>query len=187
MHSLWLALGGALLIALVSTAGDFVWANWHVRHLAFYGVLHGVVIFLATGWYLGRLAGRPVAGAVAGVIAGATGAGSFYALAPLMGYSAMFVSWILVWTALGVITPMLRDGRPKEVASIGLVVRGVVAALASGAAFYVVSGMWFPFNPATPADYIEHFGRWTFAFLPGFAALLCGPGKNQRSHEDMKN
>ena len=41
----------------------------------------------------------------------------------------------------------------------------------SCAAFYAVSGMWFPFNPAG-WDYAVHFVSWTFAFLPGFAALL---------------
>jgi hypothetical protein len=177
MHSLWLALGGALLLALLSTAGDFVWANWRVRHLAFYGVIHGVGMFLAAGWFLGWLAGRPVAGAIAGIAAGAAGAGSFYALAPLVGYSAMFVSWVLIWSALGIIYPMLLYSRAKGVVIVSLppiLVRGLVAAFASGAAFYLVSGMWFPFNPSTAADYAEHFGRWTFAFLPGFAALLVG-------------
>jgi hypothetical protein len=177
MRSLWLALGGALLLGLLSTAGDFVWANWRVRHLAFYGVLHGVAVFLATGWYLGWLAGRPAAGAIAGIAAGAAGAGSFYAMAPFMGYYAMFVSWVLIWIVLGIINPMLRYGRPKEVVIVALppiILRGVVAALGSGGAFYLVAGMWFPFNPSTAADYVEHFGRWTFAFLPGFAALLLG-------------
>jgi hypothetical protein len=184
MRSLWLALGGALLLALLSTGGDFVWANWRVRHLAFYGVLHGVSIFLVTGWYLGWLAGRPVAGAIAGVVAGAAGAGSFYAMAPLMGYYAMFVSWVLVWVALGIINPVLLYSRPKGVVISALppiVLRGVIAALASGAAFYLVSGMWFPFNPSTAADYVEHFGRWTFAFLPGFAALLVGAEQRRSS------
>jgi hypothetical protein len=177
MHGWLAALVGAAVLAALSTTADFVWANWRVRHLAFYGVLHGVAIFLATGWYLGWLAGRPAAGAIAGIIAGAAGAGSFYAMAPFMGYYAMFVSWILVWTVLGVINRMLRDNRLTGgvlVALPPMLFRGVIAALASGAAFYVVSGMWFPFNPSTAADYFEHFGRWTFAFLPGFAALLIG-------------
>ena len=183
MHSLWLALGGALLLALLSTAGDFVWANWRVRHLAFYGVIHGVGMFLATGWYLGWLAGRPAAGAIAGIIVGAAGAGSFYLLAPLLGYAAMFVSWILVWVALGIIMPLLRSGKQQGLVTGGvapILMRGVIAAVASGAAFYAVSGMWFPFNPSTAADYTEHFGRWTFAFLPGFAALLVGAEQARR-------
>lgn len=153
------ALVGALVLAAISTAGDFVWANWRVRHLAVYGVVHGVVMFLAAGYLLGVRNGRGLAGAIGGVIAGVTGAASFYALRPLLGYSAMFLSWIVVWVVLAY-------------ASKAGVARGVAAALLSGAAFYLVSGMWMPFNPSGPLDYAEHFVRWTIAFLPGFAALL---------------
>jgi len=153
------ALVGALVLAAISTAGDFVWANWRVRHLAVYGVIHGVAMFLVAGYVLGARNGRGLPSAIGGVIAGVAGAASFYALRPLLGYSAMFLSWILVWVVLGY-------------ASKAGVARGVVAALLSGAAFYVVSGMWMPFNPSGPLDYAEHFVRWTIAFLPGFAALL---------------
>jgi len=100
-----------------------------------------------------------------------------------MGYSAMFLSWVLVWIALGFISLWLtrrrgarRTGAGSMSVTSGTLLkdglgRGVVAALASGAAFYAVSGMWFPFNPAG-WDYAVHFASWTFAFLPGFAALL---------------
>ncbi len=49
--------------------------------------------------------------------------------------------------------------------------RGLVAALTSGSAFYFVSGIWIPFNPAG-LDYLFHFGAWTLAYTPGFAALM---------------
>ena len=177
------ALAGAVLLAALSTLGDFVWANWRVRHLMLYGVLHGMTIFLAIGLVLGGRTGAPLLGGVAGVVAGAAAAGSFYLLAPLMGYSAMFLSWVLVWIALGFISLWLtrratarRLGPGYLVVPFGVLLteglgRGVVAALASGAAFYAVSGMWFPFNP-TGWDYAVHFASWTVAFLPGFAALL---------------
>jgi hypothetical protein len=170
------ALFGALAIAAVSTLGDFVWANWQVRHFALYGVVHGVAIFLAVGVFLGTLAGRPLAGALSGVVAGAAAAGSFYVMRPLLGYSAMFASWILVWIALGLINAFLQLRRPPGTLASFISVpqvlgRGVLAALTSGAAFYAVSGMWFPFNPQG-WDYAVHFASWTFAYLPGFAALL---------------
>ena len=101
------ALAGAVLLAALSTLGDFVWANWRVRHLMLYGVLHGMAIFLAIGLFLGGRTGAPLLGGIAGVIAGAAAAGSFYLLRPVMGYSAMFVSWVLVWIALGFINPWL--------------------------------------------------------------------------------
>jgi hypothetical protein len=162
------AILGALAVAALSTLGDFVWANWQVRHFALYGVLHGMAIFLAIGLFLGALAARPMAGAIAGVVAGAAAAGSFYLLRPTLGYSAMFVSWILVWIALGVINARLQQSGSRLPELLG---RGVAAALLSGAAFYAVSGMWFPFDPQG-WDYAVHFASWTVAYLPGFAALL---------------
>ena len=177
------AVAGALLLAALSTLGDFVWANWRVRHLMLYGVLHGMAIFLAIGLFLGARTAAPLLGGIAGVAAGAAAAGSFYLLAPLMGYSAMFASWVLVWIALGFISLWLtmraaarQSGAGSSSVTLGVLLtegfgRGIVAALASGAAFYAVSGMWFPFNPAG-WDYAVHFASWTVAFLPGFAALL---------------
>jgi hypothetical protein len=173
------AIVGALVLAALSTLGDFVWANWSVRHLTLYGVLHGMAIFMAIGVILGvrRGARRAAAGAVLGIIAGALAAGSFYAMRSLLGYSAMFASWMLVWLALGVIGAMLAAPSNSSLAGLPLrrgLARGLAAALLSGAAFYAVSGMWMPFNPRGWMDYAEHFVRWTIAFLPAFAALLVG-------------
>jgi hypothetical protein len=182
-RTLMAAVAGALLLAALSTLGDFVWANWRVRHLMLYGIAHGMAIFLAIGLVLGGRTGAPLLGGIAGVVAGAAAAGSFYLFAPVMGYSAMFLSWVLVWIALGVInlwllaraTARKTGARSSSITSAALLKdglgRGIVAALASGAAFYAVSGMWFPFNPAG-WDYAVHFASWTVAFLPGFAALL---------------
>ena len=41
--------------------------------------------------------------------------------------------------------------------------RGAVAAVTSGVAFYAISGIWRPFNPAG-WDYAVHFAAWTIAF-----------------------
>lgn len=151
----------ALVLAVISTAGDFVWANFRVRHLMAYGIAHGVLMFLVAGVLVVPDPKQRLFGALGGIAAGGGGALAFYALRPLLGYGGMFASWILVWVILG------------YVARAGLA-RGVLAALLSGAAFYAVSGMWMPFNPATPLDYAEHFVRWTVAFSPGFAALMLG-------------
>ena len=45
------------------------------------------------------------------------------------------------------------------------------AAVTSGTAFYAISGIWRPFDPQG-WDYAVHFGAWTLAYLPGFAALF---------------
>jgi hypothetical protein len=165
---------GAVVIAALSTIGDFVWASWIPRHRWEYGLTHGTLLFLAIGLFLGALNGRAAAGAVGGAIAGAAAAGSFYLLAPFVGFASMFLAWMGVWLALALLHWRLA---PQRLGPSEAVVRGLVAAIASGAAFYAVSGIWLPFRPAG-WDYAWHFAAWTFAYLPGFAALVAGiPGR----------
>ena len=162
------SIGGALVMAAVSTFGDFVWATWIARHRMILGLTHGTLLFLCMGLYLGALARRPAAGAVAGALIGLLAAGSFYLLAPLAGYSVMFFAWIALWVAFGVLHRWLQRERSSVRYAF---VRGALAALLSGAAFYAISGIWRPFHPRG-WDYGVHFLAWTFAFLPGFLALL---------------
>jgi hypothetical protein len=162
------ALGGSLAIAAVSTLGDFIWATWIPRHRAIYGMSHGTLLFLAIGLYLGVLARQPAAGIAAGAVVGFVAAGSFYLLAPVAGYSIMFAVWIGAWLALSVLHGWLQ----RTLAGLRpVLIRGVIASIACGAAFYAVSGIWFPFRPSG-WDYLWHFGAWTVAYLPGFAALF---------------
>jgi hypothetical protein len=170
MTGLIAAITGAVAIAAVSTFGDFVWATWIPRHRPIYGLTHGTLLFLAIGFFLGSIASRPAAGAISGALIGAAAAGSFYLLAPLVGYSSMFVSWFAMWIGLGFVYAWLMR------ASVGarvVIVRGLLAGAASGLAFYLISGIWRPFNPEG-WDYAVHFAAWTFAYLPGFAALMLG-------------
>src|SRR5688572_25543860 len=171
-------IGGALAIAAVSTVGDFIWARWLPEHRMVYGLVHGTVLFLAIGLLLGVISGRPAAGAVGGGVIGLAAAGMFYLLAPLVGFSAMFVAWIGIWLALsalyGRLTRVRIDvGNRHDLLSNerAVVSRGAIAAVASGLAFYGISGIWRPFNPQG-LDYLVHFGAWTLAYAPGFAALL---------------
>jgi hypothetical protein len=168
------AIGGSLALAAVSTIGDFIWATWLPQHRAIYGLVHGTVLFLAMGGCLGWMTGRPGAGAAAGAAIGLLGAGGFYLLAPLLGFSAMFVAWCGVWIAFAFLYGRLSRGR----APLGtLLSRGIVAAVASGLGFYLISGIWRPFNPQG-LDYAVHFGAWTLAYVPGFAALLISRRQN---------
>jgi hypothetical protein len=166
----WLTatLTGALAIAAVSTVGDFVWATWITRHRAIFGLTHGALLFLAIGFFLGVLARRPGAGALLGALIGLAAAGSFYLLSPLAGYSVMFLAWVGAWIALGVLHAYLQRSSASFKATFA---RGIIASLVCGAAFYAVSGIWFPFRPRG-WDYLWHFGAWTIAFLPGFASLF---------------
>jgi hypothetical protein len=159
---------GSLVIAAVSTLGDFIWAAGNLRHRMPYGLTHGTLLFLAVGLFFGVLARRPAAGAMWGAALGFLAAGSFYVLAPMVGYSAMFVVWVAIWMALAGMYARLSELKVPMAAVLG---RGAAAALTSGIAFYGISGIWRPFDPQG-LDYAVHFGAWTLAYLPGFAALL---------------
>jgi len=163
------ALVGSLLLAGLSTLGDFLWAHFVSRHRAVLGLAHGTLLLLAAGLYLGALRSRAAAGALAGALVGLLAAASFYALAPFFGYAAMFVSWMALWIGFTILDARLRGGvRMRETLA-----RGVAAAITSGLAFYAISGIWTRPEPAGP-NYPYHFLCWTVAFLPAFAALLVG-------------
>jgi hypothetical protein len=161
---------GAVLIAVVSTLGDLIWAGLHLRHRPLFGLSHGTLLFLCIGLYLGALAKQPSLGALAGAFIGLLAASSFYVLAPVAGYSVMFAVWAFVWLALAILAGrILRSKNPLTWNEV--LARGVAAAIGSGIAFYLISGIWRPFNPKG-WDYAIHFLSWTVAYLPGFAALM---------------
>ena len=168
---------GTVAIAALSTAGDFIWATWISAHRAVYGVIHGALLFLAIGWFLGNLAGRAGAGAIAGACVGALAAGLYYLLAPMLGFWAMIVAWMAVWLGLAFVYGRLSA--PGRINAGAVATRAVIAAIASGLGFYAISGIWRPFDPAG-WDYLVHFGAWTVAYFPGFAALLIARSKSRR-------
>jgi hypothetical protein len=88
-----------------------------------------------------------------------------------MGYAAMFVAWMALWAAFGLLSGRFL-GEPRQAVGTALA-RGLVAAVGSGLAFYAISGIWTRPAPGGP-DYAYHFLCWTGAFLPGFLALLAG-------------
>ena len=47
----------------------------------------------------------------------------------------------------------------------------------TGLAFYAISGIWTRPSPDGP-NYVRNFLSWTFAFLPGFAALFARYRRN---------
>ena len=156
----------SLVIAAVSTLGDLVWALYIPRHRAVFGMVHGIALCVAIGAVL--CADARARGALVGAAIGAAAAGGFYLLAPLMGYAAMFVMWMARWVACAVFA--IADGarRPPHREAL---VRGGLAAVGSGLAFYAISGIWLKPAAGGP-DYAYHFLCWTIAFLPGFLALL---------------
>ena len=109
-RDLSLAIGSAVFAAVIMTLGDFVWASQLLRHRMAYGLLHGAGLCLALGLALGAPAKRPLTGAIGGLVVGILSAASFYVLAPVMRYSAMFVSWVLLWILLALLDRMLQRG-----------------------------------------------------------------------------
>ncbi len=167
-----LALVGAVLLGALSTLYDLVWALWIPRHRTIYGLVHGMTLLSAVGGVLGWRAGRTGIGLAGGALAGLLSAASFYVFYRGLGYlGAMVAAWMLLWLLFALLDVRLwrRTRMWGEVA-----VRGLVAALVSGVAFWLISGIWTEHRPEGP-NYAWNFACWTFAFLPGFAALLV-PG-----------
>ena len=162
---------GAASIAAVSTLGDFLWVTWELQNRPLNGILHGSLLFLCIGLYLGVLARKHLTGAISGALIGGLAAGGFYLIAPVLGRSAMFFLYFAAWIALGFLNQRLTRREVPGTNIRAAFGRGVLAAVGSGVAFYLVSGIWFPFDPQG-WDYLAHFGAWTVAYLPGFAALL---------------
>jgi hypothetical protein len=164
------AVAGSLALAALSTVGDWIWARYVPRHRPLYGLIHGGLLCLAIGLVLGLPRRHAARGALGGVLIGLGAAGSFYLLAGAIGYAAMFVLWMALWAAFGLLAGR-GLGEPRTRTREALL-RGVLAALASGLAFYAISGIWTRPAPGGP-DYAFHFLCWTAAFLPGFLALLA--------------
>jgi len=162
------AIVGALVTAAVSTLGDYLWANVLPHQIPAYGLAHGALLFFTVGLCLGIASHNPLMGAIGGAAIGLGATLGFYALQPYIGYSALFVLFVGLWIALGVLNGRVLQRRDSMTT---VLVRSLAAAVGSGLGFYAISGIWFPFDPHG-WDYAKHFALWTLAYLPGFAALL---------------
>ncbi|MEM6793894.1 MAG: hypothetical protein AAF725_07910 [Acidobacteriota bacterium] len=169
-------LAGAGVLGLVSAFGDWLWANYLQDGDPVAGVLHGILVFVILAGVLAMSAppgerrrafkvlmlGLPVAG---GLIAAV-----FYPIAYLMGYlGALLVTWALMW----LVTSWLNDRSRAQREPFGLTAgRAALAAVFSGLAFWAISGVWTSPPPEGGPNYLWHFAAWSFAYLPGFLALL---------------
>ncbi len=162
------AVVGSLLLAILSTVADYVWFAGIPQHQVSSGMIHGATLFAALGWYLGWRKGKPGAGALGGLVSGTVAALSFYALAPIGGYSMMLVSWLLLWMMLAALQTYL-DGHLDIARAVGRgLITAVVAAIGFGVVLFQLYRGWPP--PAFPV--FTHFFAWALAYLPGLYVLL---------------
>ena len=162
------ALVGSMLLAVLSTVADYVWYLNIPQHQVSSGMIHGSTLFFALGGYLGWRRGKVVAGAIGGLVSGMLAALSFYALAPIGGYSMMLVSWVLLWIMLAALQTHL-DGRLDMPKAIG---RGLVTAIAAGLGFGVVLFQLYKGWPPAEFPVARHLVAWSMAYLPGLYVLL---------------
>lgn len=165
------AIVGAIVLGALSTLYDFIWAYFEVQHRTLNGLVHGMSLLSVAGLVLAWPTRRYVAGVGGGAAAGFVAAASFYAFYTVFGYlGGILAAWTLLWLLFGILETWLRGLKP----GVESLVRGASAAVLSGIAFYLVSGIWTDHSAAP--NYLRNFASWTFAFFPGFAALLWRRG-----------
>ena len=169
------AVGAALFLGAVMTLGDFIWEYFNVRHTTWTGISHGAAMCLCIGGLIGARTRRLRAGLIAGPLVGVVAAATFYVLAPTLGWGAMLPAWMIFWICFAVLQHAFRP----ELLHRALV-RGLVAAVLSGLAFYAISGIWTRPEPGGP-NYLVHFASWAFAFLPGFLVLFFTWGSSHHA------
>jgi hypothetical protein len=162
------AVVGSLLLAVLSTAADYVWFLNIPGHQVTSGLVHGSTLFFALGAYLGFRKAQVVAGAIGGLLSGMIAAASFYVLAPLGGYNVMLVSWLILWILLAALQTYL-DGRLDIAKALG---RGIVTAVVAAVGFGVVLFQLYRGWPPETFSIFKHFVAWSMAYLPGLYVLL---------------
>jgi len=177
---------GILGVALVATLLDYGWYTSQLRHTMTTGIGYGAALLTVVGAVLGLHAGRLVRGLPIGTLAGVGGALVYYLLIALVdgrAYgSAIPASWVALWLILSVLNGRwLRAPEPWSWRVIGT--RGVLAAVLSGAAFFLVMNTLWGRPPATGRNYVLQFGAWVVAWAPGLLVLTLSrsPGVRQRT------
>jgi hypothetical protein len=171
------AVGGILVVAAAATAGDFIWYTYGVRHTMAAGLVHGALLLTAVGAVLGVHGGHVLRGLPLGALAGIAGAATYYLLVLIIDRrtygTAIPAAWVIMWLILAAL-----DGRwlraPARRTWSAVLVRGLVAALLGGVAFYLVLSTLWGRPPAGGRNYVVQFLSWSFAWAPGLLALTWG-------------
>jgi hypothetical protein len=168
---------GILGVALIATLADYTWYTLGVRHNIATGIIHGAVLLTAVGAVLGLDAGRVVKGLPIGALSGVGGALIYYLLVALVDRrtygSAIPASWVGMWLLVA-----LLDGRwlraPHRRPWSEIAIRGTLAAVLSGIAFFLMLNTLWGRPPATGRNYFVQFAAWVVAWAPGLLALTIG-------------
>ena len=174
---------GILGVALVATLADYTWYTLQVRHSITTGIIHGAVLLTAVGAVLGLDAGRMVKGLPIGALAGVGGALTYYVLIALVDRrtygSAIPASWVALWLILAVLDGRWLRAPGREPWRV-IAIRGALAAVLSGAAFFMVMNTLWGRPPASGRNYAVQFGAWAVAWAPGLLALTLGRPSSAR-------
>ncbi len=168
---------GILGVALIATLADYTWYTLQVRHSIVTGIIHGAVLLTAVGAVLGLDAGRVAKGLPIGTLAGVGGALIYYLLVALVDRrtygTAIPASWVAMWLLVALLDGRwLRAPRRRPWGEVAL--RGLLAAVLSGVAFYLVMNTLWGRPPATGKNYVVQFAAWAAAWAPGLLALTLG-------------
>ena len=172
----WHALLAATTLGFVSAVADWIWFRFLEDGAIVPALVHGLAFFIVIALVLAPGSSRNVrrGDVVRRLLAslplvGVGLAAVFYPVARLTGYlTALLITWAAMWIAMAL---LLRWATRQAHARRQSVLRGFIAAVLSGAAFATVSWMWTAPSPGGPSVPL-HFACWTWALLPGFAALL---------------
>ena len=137
------ALVASVLLAVVMTLGDVIWAALDLPHRRANGVAHGALMCLCLGAVIGWRAGRVALAAAAGLVIGTLAAGVFYALAGPLRFVALLPAWMMFW----ILFAFLQQWLLRVESGASAAVRGLVAAVVSGLAFIAISGIWTRGSP----------------------------------------
>lgn len=172
----------ALVLGAASTLGDWIWANYIEDGAVVPGVVHGLLFFVLLAIVLASSLRTPgvwprllTALPLMGVVIAA----AFYPIAMVAGYlGGLITTWVAMWIGLASAVRWAEGGSSTVRDAL---VRGTLAAVFSGLAFWLISGVWT--NPSAHSEPLsfERLGSWSFAFLPGMAALLIGRSPDQDS------
>jgi hypothetical protein len=162
---------GIVGVAFVATAGDYIWYEIGVRHTVAAGVVHGAILLMAAGGVVGLAAGRFAGGLPLGAAAGVAGAIAYYLVETVTrGTVAMVAAWAVCWLLLAAGEGRWLQKPPRPWREV--LIRGALASILAGVAFYAVVGILWGRPPAGGRNYLTQFGAWLVAWAPGILALV---------------